>query len=205
MLTLLRYLTIRARVSATHCEQQRCRTPLAWVDTVGRLVKAAQFEVHPWPSDTRFDRTTGSSVPRNVAQTVHMLPPVSLVTPTGRDSNENLLALSAAGGAIQLAFSRRSGYLTRLEAGGQPLLSAYGGATGALGTAGPRHTLWRAPIDNDEGGLSVGMPAWLAKLVKQYPNPLWSYAERWRYAQLDRLVEHLISFEDLGTMTHNGA
>ncbi len=52
---------------------------------------------------------------------------------------------------------------------------------------GPEHQLWRAPTDNDEAGLNVGIPRWLASVVKKYPNPLWSYAERWRYAGLDRL------------------
>jgi hypothetical protein len=60
---------------------------------------------------------------------------------------------------------------------------------------GPAHQLWRAPTDNDEAGLNVGIPKWLAEVVKQYPNPLWSYAERWRYAvRFFRLFPPFLAF-----------
>jgi len=35
--------------------------------------------------------------------------------------------------------------------------------------------------------VTVGLPQWLSTVVKKFPNPLWSYAERWRYAGLDAL------------------
>ena len=106
--------------------------------------------------------------------------------------DDGVMALSAACGAVSISFDQTSGELLLFEVDGQSLLASSGG---------PQHTLWRAPTDNDEGGISVGMPPWLSNVLKRYPNPLWSYAERWRYSGLDRLVSTVLSVTH--SVTHN--
>lgn len=147
----------------------------------GRLVKATQFKLAGSASPSGPDHAlVGGSVS---VGSVGSQPQLAV-----RESDGNEIKVSAADGVV-ISFSRSHGCISMLKIDDDVII--------ASSFDGPSHHLWRAPTDNDEAGLNVGIPKWLAKIVKKYPNPLWSYAERWRYAGLDRLQSHTTSAIDL--------
>ena len=139
----------------------------------GWLVKATQFKV----GNSSAAQSFGGSAPIHVG---------SQQLVVSRD-NSGQLVVTAAG--VTIGFSRARGCVSLLRIDDVVVIASE--------RDGPQHQLWRAPTDNDEAGLNVGIPTWLAKLVKKYPNPLWSYAERWRYAGLDRLRLEITSVIDI--------
>ena len=187
--------------------------------STGTLVKATQFSLQPeqfmeppslglppvalLPSSAARPPAAAASSSSSAAATV--VSPASVPLVSVSESAETIWLRAGTDGAIELTFDKQTGTLQSLTVDGQPLLACEAEVVGAPPPPALTHTLWRAPTDNDEGGIAVGMPSWLASLVKRWPNPLWSYADRWRYAGLPELVSEVLSVTTTDGTSSNGS
>lgn len=155
----------------------------------GHVVARAQFAV-------RLHGDSDESAAAGGASTSVPLAPASLARALSHTTNADG-SISVRGRGFSVVFGsetgRNAGDINAWTAGGRPILADV--------AAGAVHTLWRAPTDNDEGGMQDGigkfwpmLPGSLtraaSRLVTAVVPPvaaMTSFAWRWRRAGLDQL------------------